>query len=274
MRLILSGLAVLFLVITAAGIIFRENIERHFIYYPDKEAGPEPSNMGLSFEDVTFTAEDGIKLHGWFIPGDTDLTWLWFHGNAGNICHRLENLYLLHNKLGVNIFIFDYRGYGSSQGKPTEKGTYLDAEAAVAWLHSKPGIRKNRIVYFGRSLGTAVAVETAVRHPPAGLILESAFPSIPFVARRLYPYLPVWPFLSTRYDSISKIKQIEAPVLMLHGDKDNIVPLEAGQRLFEAAEGEKSFYVIPGASHNDTYQVGGEPYFLELSRFLISLPEQ
>jgi pimeloyl-ACP methyl ester carboxylesterase len=127
-------------------------------------------------------------LHGWFVPGDRGVTWLWFHGNAGNISHRLENLALLHENLGFSVFLFDYRGYGKSQGKPTEKGVYLDAEAALDYLYSRKDVNRQSIVYFGRSLGTAVAVEMAARHPPDGLILESAFPSISFMARRLYPF--------------------------------------------------------------------------------------
>ena len=265
--LLLLGLAVLLLIIAGLGIMFREQMEAQFIYFPIRESEGDPANFGLPFENVYFMTGDGVKLHGWFIPGEKDLTWLWFHGNAGNISHRLENLALLHEKTGVTFFIFDYRGYGQSEGRPSERGTYLDAKAAISYLNSRSDAN-NRRIYFGRSLGSAIAVEMALRHPPSGLILESAFPSIPYMARRLYPSLPVWSFLGTRYDSISKIGQIDTPLLMMHGDKDEIIPLEAGQALFEAARGDKHFYIISGAGHNDTYLAGGEAYFQELDHFI------
>lgn len=270
-KLSLFGLVAVLLLVLVMGIIHRENIERHFIYFPVLELEAAPSYFGLSFEDIYFMTEDGIRLHAWFVPGEKSPTWLWFHGNAGNISHRLENLALIHDQLGINIFLFDYRGYGNSQGSPSEKGIYLDGEAAIEYLHSRNDIRNNQIIYFGRSLGAAIAVKMAARHPPAGLILESAFPSIPHMVRHLYPFLPVWPFLGTRYDAISVIGQVQTPLLMLHGNKDTIVPLELGQKLFEAAKGDKSFYIIPGAGHNDTYLAGGENYFQELRRFVIKL---
>jgi hypothetical protein len=263
-RLLVFGLVLALLL----GVTYTGMIEHHFIYFPLRELEADPSSLGLPFDEVYLVTQDGVRLHGWFVPGESDLTWLWCHGNAGNISHRLENLALLHNELGVSIFLFDYRGYGRSEGKPSEKGTYLDAEAALAYLHSREDVREDRIVYFGRSLGAAVAVDLVVRHPPAALILESPFPSVPYMARRLYPFLPVWPLLRTRYDSLSRIGQIDVPLLVLHGDKDDIVPMEAGQKLFDAAGGDKTFYTIRGAGHNDTYLVGGKAYFDELRRFI------
>ncbi len=186
-------------------------IEHHFIYFPLRELESDPSDLGLPFDEVYFVTQDGVRLHGWFVPGEKDLVWLWCHGNAGNISHRLENLALLHQELGISIFLFDYRGYGRSEGRPSEKGTYLDAEATLAYLHSRGDVNKDRIIYFGRSLGAAVAVEMATRQAPAALILESPFPSVSYMARRLYPFLPVWPLLRTRYDSLSKIGEVQAP---------------------------------------------------------------
>jgi len=266
-RLLIFGLALALLL----GVVYIGMIEHHFIYFPLPELEADPTNLGLPFEEVYFVTQDGVKLHSWFVPGEKDLVWLWCHGNAGNIGHRLENLALLHRELGVSIFLFDYRGYGRSEGKPSEKGTYLDAEAALAYLQSREDVEGSRIIYFGRSLGAAVAVELATRQPPAALILESPFPSVPYMARRLYPYLPVWPLLRTRYDSLSKMEQIDVPLLVLHGDRDDIVPLEAGRKLFEAAGGDKLFYTIRGAGHNDTYAVGGQDYFDELRRFIQGL---
>jgi len=245
-------------------------IERYFIYFPEKDVQADPSELGLDYEDVTFVASDGVELHGWFVPGSSrnSTTFLWFHGNAGNISHRLDNLKLLHNELGVSVFLFDYRGYGRSQGSPSEHGTYLDAEAALAYLGSRREGSLERVIYFGRSLGAAVAVEMGVRHPPYALILESGFPSVPYMARRAYPFFPIWPFLRTQYDSQAKMADVNAPVLILHGDEDDIVPIEAGKLLFDAAKEPKQFHTIYGAGHNDTYQVGGQAYFDVLRLFL------
>ncbi len=178
-------------------------IERRFIYFPDRDLMADPADVGLAFEEVLFAARDGVQLHGWFVPGDSEVTWLWFHGNAGNISHRLDNLRRLRDELGVGVFLFDYRGYGRSRGTPSEEGTYLDAEAALAYLRSRDGVDVDRIVYFGRSVGAAVAVELATRHPAYAVILESPFESIQDMARRTYPFLPVGRFLRTRYDSMA-----------------------------------------------------------------------
>ena len=173
-------------------------IERYFIYFPEGELEEYPSALGLAFEDVFFVASDRVRLHGWFVPGKRDVTWLWFHGNGGNVSHRLENLRLLHDELGVSIFIFDYRGYGHSQGRPSEQGTYRDAEAAIRYVLSRQGTSPDRLVFFGRSLGAAIAVEMASRHLVHGLILESPFPSISYMARLMYPVLPWSLLLRTR----------------------------------------------------------------------------
>ena len=263
-RVLVFGIVLVLL----AGVAYTSMIERHFIYFPVREMESDPSDLGLPFDEVYFVTQDGVRLFGWFVPGDKDLVWLWFHGNAGNISHRLENLALLHHELGVSIFLFDYRGYGRSEGRSSEKGTYLDAEAALAYLYSRGDINKDRIIYFGRSLGAAVAVEMATRQAPTALILESPFPSVSYMARRLYPFLPVWPLLRTKYDSLSKIAEVQAPLLVLHGDSDDIVPVEAGKKLFEAAREPKDFYIISGAGHNDTYLVGGQDYFDEMHRFI------
>ncbi len=243
-------------------------IERRFIYFPDRDLIADPADMGLAFEEVRLAARDGVQLHGWFVPGDSEVTWLWFHGNAGNISHRLDNLRRLHDELRVAVFLFDYRGYGRSRGTPSEEGTYLDAEAALAYLRSRDDVDVDRIVYFGRSLGAAVAVELATRHPPYAVILESPFPSIQDMARRTYPFLPVGRFLRTRYDSMAKVGRLAAPLLVLHGDRDDVVPLEAGRKLFDGAKEPKVFYAIRGAGHNDTYVVGGREYFRVLREFV------
>lgn len=261
------------LAVVVAGMVIRRVglIDRFLVFFPEWELVLTPGALGLAYEDVFFTASDGVRLHGWFVPGREATTWVWFHGNAGNIGHRVENIALLHRHLGANIFIFDYRGYGRSEGRATEEGTYLDAEAALAYLRSRQDVDPARLVLFGRSIGSAVAVEMAARHQVLAVVLESPFTSIPALAQRLYPYLParlIALFMETRYNSLDKIRDVHAPLLVLHGDQDEIVPLDMGRQLFEGANGPKEFYAIPGAHHNDTYIVGGEAYFQALRAFV------
>ena len=248
-------------------------IERRFIFFPEKELIGDPSHWGLSFDDVNFRTGDGVGLHGWFVPGEGEVTWLWFHGNGGNISHRLEDLTLLHSRLGVSVFLFDYRGYGRSRGSPSEKGTYHDASAALDHVLSRKDVNPERIVYFGRSLGAAVAVWLAARRPPYGLILESPFASVADMAKIAYPHLPLHLLVRGKYDSLSQIGKVSCPLLVLHGARDEVVPISQGQKLYEAATGPKSFYVIEGAAHNDTYIAGGEPYFRALGDFIDALAD-
>lgn len=261
--------------ILAGGCV--EPLEKRFIFFPYNTIEETPRAFGMAYEDIYFTAEDGIKLNGWWIPGTgSPITLLWFHGNGGNISHRLEIIKLRRDRLGVNIFIFDYREYGRSEGKVSEEGTYRDGNAAFRYVRGRPGLDPDKIVFFGESLGSAVAVEMAIRHGGcAALILESPFLSISAMARVSFPFLPVGPLLRTKYDTISKIGKVRAPILIVHGEFDEIVPFEQGRRLFEAAPEPKEFYTIRGAHHNDTYLVGGKAYLDALGRFLRRLsPER
>jgi fermentation-respiration switch protein FrsA (DUF1100 family) len=240
-------------------------LERSLIYYPTRRLEATPREHGLAFEDVRVTAEDGIRLHGWYVPGSRPVTVLWCHGNAGNISHRVENLRLLHDRLGVGTLLFDYRGYGESDGTPSEAGTYRDARAYRAWLRQRTS---GRVVYFGRSLGAAVAAALAAEDPPAALVLETPFTSVRAMANATLPgagYL-----FRTRYDTLGTVGGIRAPVLVLHGDADEVVPFRHGQAVFEAAREPKWFFRIPGAHHNDTYAVGGGPYWDAWASFLAS----
>ncbi len=245
-------------------------IENRMIFHPNPSVDATPQQAGLEFEDIFFTARDGVRLNGWFIPHpEARSTLVWFHGNAGNIGHRVENIKWLHDRVPVNIFIFDYRGYGRSQGFPSEKGTYLDGEAALELMRKKlGGDGAQKLVFFGRSLGAAIAAEMATRFESQGLILESPFISIAEMARVLFPYLPIGPFLRTRYDVRATIKKIKVPLLVLHGDRDEIIPFEHGKLVFEAAPLPKRFFAITGAGHNDTVVVGGESYFEQLRQFI------
>ncbi len=243
--------------------------ERRLIYFPQRVHEATPRQLGLAYEDVDLRAEDGARLHGWFlsVPGSR-LTLLLCHGNGGNVSHRLDRALLAQAHLGADVLLFDYRGYGRSEGTPDEPGTYRDARAAWRWLLAK-GQSPGRIVIFGESLGSAVAVQLALDTEGArALVLESPFVSIPEMARAAYPFLPLWPLVRTRYDNLAKVGRLRLPLLVLHGDRDAIVPFAQGRRVFEAAPQPKRFYAIPGASHNDTYVVGGEPYWRVLAEFL------
>jgi fermentation-respiration switch protein FrsA (DUF1100 family) len=192
---------------------------------------------------------------------------VWFHGNAGNISHRLENLKLLHDLVGVQVFIFDYREYGRSQGRISREGTFLDAAAAYRYAAATRGIPGGDIVLFGRSLGTALATDLAVKHPCRGLILESAFTNSSDMAKLLAPFLFDWR-PRVPYDNLGKINKVKAPVLIIHGAHDEIIPVDMGRRVFMAANSPKDLYIIPGAHHNDTYMVGGRDYFQRLKAFI------
>jgi fermentation-respiration switch protein FrsA (DUF1100 family) len=205
-------------------------------------------------------------LHGWYVPGTQPETLLWFHGNAGNISHRVENLRLLHDHVGTAIFLFDYRGYGHSGGQPSERGLYEDARAAVQYLVHRHGVSSKKLVYFGRSLGSAVAIDLASEIPPRALILETPFVSIRAMARNLFGPLAV--VAPRSFDNLSKILRLKCPKLFIHGDSDSLVPYAQGRQLFEAAPPPKAFYTIRGAGHNDTYVVGGPTYFRRIRRFI------
>jgi uncharacterized protein len=264
--------AVLVALLVALGWVALMPLEDWFIYYPSRSLDGAPSDLNLPYRDLVFQAEDGVTLHGWWVPGRTGPTWLWLHGNAGNIGHRLENLALLHEKLGVSVFLFDYRGYGRSGGRPSEAGLYRDGAAALAQVRALPDADPARIVLFGRSLGAAVAVELATREPVRGLILESPFTSIRAMARLALPGVPLGPLLRTRYDSLAKIECLRAPLLVLHSPTDEVVPYAQGEALYAAAPEPKRFHAIGGgAGHNDTYRRGGEAYWQALHEFLASL---
>lgn len=244
-------------------------LDQVFVFHPDPWKDRDWKALsGLPLEEVWSTSADGTKLFGWYVESRaTSGVILWCHGNAGNIINRLENLKLLY-QLGLSVFLFDYRGYGRSQGRPSEEGLYQDALGAYDYLTRTRMIRPERLVLFGRSLGAAVAGELAVQKPAAGLILESAFPSIEAVAKFHYGGLPVHWLLGADFALIDRLPQLSLPKLIIHGDKDDIIPLELGRQVFEAAKPPKSFYLIKGADHNNTYQIGGAAYFQRWTEFV------
>jgi fermentation-respiration switch protein FrsA (DUF1100 family) len=246
----------------------RESVESRFIYYPSRALDADPSSVGLAFRDVAFTAEDGVRLHGWLIRGRTPTTLLYSHGNGGNIAGRVTIARMLVDRLGVGVFMYDYRGYGRSEGAPSEAGLVSDALGARAAL-LREGVAAGDIVYFGRSLGAAVTVDLALAHPPRGVVLESPFASVRAMANSVLP--GIGSLFRTRWDSLAKISQLRAPLLVLHGDADETIPYAQGRALFAAAPEPKTFFTIHGGHHYEMDATWTE-YWATWRTFLGGLP--
>ncbi len=246
------------------------SFQSRMIYYPElpsRELLSTPAQIGLEYESVYMNTADGLRLHGWFLPARGARKVLLFcHGNAGNISHRLDSLKLFHD-LGLNVLIFDYRGYGRSQGKPSEQGTYDDAEAVWNHLTQERDFAAQDIIVFGRSLGAAIAAELAARHPPGALILESGFISVPDLASDLYPWLPVRWLARFSYNTRAYLGAVSSPVLVAHSRDDEIIPFKHGEKLFTIANELKRFLELRGG-HNDGFYVSQTIYVKGLSDFL------
>ena len=246
--------------------------EKGIVFFPESYLEATPNDYGLDdYEEVFFSAKDGTRLHGWFVNGpDERAVLLWFHGNAGNISHRLHNLKKLHDALQIPIFIFDYREYGKSQGEISKAGTFSDAHGAFQYLIDEKGFGTSSVLLFGRSLGTALAVDIASKETCLGVILEAAFTSTDDMMKRYFPFFSPPQTSRVKYDSLSLIADIQSPILFIHGQFDQAIPVSMARRLFEKARSPKEFYEIPGADHNDTYLVGGHEYFAVWQKFLIN----
>lgn len=247
--------------------LFYPKIENFFVFYPDKTFAAVPSDWGVEYEDLTFEAGDGTKLHGWYFPGNgKGPTVLFSHGNAGNISHRIDNIRRLLD-CGLRVFIYDYRGYGKSAGRPSETGIYEDGLAAWDVLVNKKKVLPDNMVLFGRSLGAAVAIEIATKRKAGALIMESAFTSTRDMAKEMFPFQLFAPLLPAHYNNLEKVKQITVPKLIIHGTIDELIPFRMGKGLYDAAHNPKYFFPIRGAGHNDTYVVGEKDYFEKLCGF-------
>ena len=244
--------------------------QRHLIYFPSRGV-PPPAAVGLAgAERVMMPLEDGGTLNGWFVPGSRQpaaFTVLVFNGNAGNRAYRAPLASAFHRR-GVAVLLFDYRGFGDNTGAPTQHGLEADARAAHTYLLSRQDVCRDRIVFFGESLGSAVAISLALDRAPAALVLRSPFTSMADVGRFHYPVLPVRWLLRDRYASIDVIGRLRSPLLVIAGDRDSVVPLEQSQRLFAAATGQKEMVVIPGADHNDRVLLDGEQMVASTLDFL------
>jgi uncharacterized protein len=242
--------------------------EKSLIYHPMRDHEVTARGLGLAHESVTLVAEDGVRLDAVFLPAkDLQVTVLFTHGNAGNLSHRLDRVIYLQAHVRASVLLFDYRGYGRSEGSPDEEGTYRDGRAAYRWLTEVRKVAADRLVLFGESLGSAIALDLAVSRPCRALVMESPFTSVPDMARVVLPYFPR-SLVRTQYDNLAKVSRLRVPLLVLHGERDEVVPFAQGRRVFEAAPEPKRFYAIPGAGHNDTYLVGGDAYWREVADFL------
>jgi fermentation-respiration switch protein FrsA (DUF1100 family) len=254
MLTVLAVAAVLVLVLLWLG-------QRRLIYFPTQDV-PAPATIGLKrVEEATLHTDDGIALGAWWVQARAarsgDATVIIFNGNGGNRAYRAALADAL-ARLGLSALLFDYRGYGGNAGTPTEEGLAHDARAALAFARAREAATPKRIVYFGESLGAAVAVRLATEHPPAALILRSPFTSLAAVGQYHYPFLPVAWLLRDRYASIDRIRSIRCPLLVIAGARDSIVPADQSRALFDAANEPKRLVIVPGADHNDYEMLAGE----------------
>jgi fermentation-respiration switch protein FrsA (DUF1100 family) len=234
---------------------------------PGRALVATPQDAGLRFEDVIIATSDGLKLHGWFVPAEqSKATVLFLHGNAGNISHRLDSIEIFH-AMGLNTLIFDYRGYGQSEGIPGKQGTYIDAKAAWDHLVNYRGTAPERIIIFGRSLGGAIAAWLASENTAAAVIIESCFSSALEMARRLYPFMPARLITRLKYPVIDYIGRLKSPLLVVHSRDDEIIPFSMGQALFKAATVPKAMLVIPGG-HNNGFLLDRDRYMTGLRDFI------
>jgi uncharacterized protein len=264
-NLLFKGLFFLFL-LSIVLLIYSRYIQATRIFFPLKNVEGTPTDIGLAFQDVYLKTADGEKLNAWFIPNkDSDLTILFLHGNGGNLYHRLDKIGLI-NKIPINIFIVDYRGYGKSTGKPSEKGLYIDAFSAYDYLTNERNIKPENIILYGESLGGAAAIELASKVIVRGVITEGAFSSGRDMGRFLYPFVPGI-FISPIFDSISKIKNVTASKLFIHSTEDEIVPYRLGKKLYEAADDPKRMVDALG-DHNNMYSDSANE-FVELFQSFI-----
>ena len=252
-------------VLVGLALLFEEKL----IYFPSKRFDVKPEDLSLDYRNLTLSTSDGTVVHGWFLPSPTSarFTVLICHGNAGNVADRLDRTLLMHRNLGTNVLLFDYRGFGRSEGSPNEEGTYRDARAAYDYLLEEAGFTPERVILFGESLGAAVAVQLAGEVPAAGLVLEAPFTSIPDMARFAYPFIPSG-WIRTRYDNLTKLSKLRLPILIIHGTEDTIVPFSHGKRLYDAALEPKRFLAVDNADHSDSFLVGGERYWAAWREYL------
>ncbi len=261
--------------ITAFGFYLYFSQDR-MIFYPTRDIEITPDEAGIEYEDIFIEVAPGVRINAWYFPRRSDgggesppdyrRTVLFCHGNGGNISHRLETVEVLLD-LGVDVLLFDYRGYGRSDGSPSEANLYVDAIACLDWLSTVKNVPSESVVVFGRSLGGAVAIDLARRRSCAGLIVESSFTSAADMGRLMFPYFPVGVLLKHGFDSVEKIDRVNCPVLVMHSPDDEMIPFRMGQTLFERAKEPKEFVSITGP-HNEREFLSDQLYLAALRRLV------
>ena len=264
MKILFSTAAVIILL-----FFFIRFLEKKSLYFPLRKIESTPRDTGLDYEEVFVTTKDGIQISAWFIPSESpQATILFSHGNGGNISHRLEKMKIL-NDLDLDIFIFDYRGYGMSKGNPSEEGLYLDAEAVYDYLINEKKIPAGKIIGYGESLGGAVIIDLASKRELGGIIIEGSFTSIRDMAKKYFPFIPAFVY-KTRFNSFEKIKSVKSPKLHFHSITDEIVPFELGKKLFDNALEPKEFVKLQGG-HNDSFIISQGVFITGIDSFLDNL---
>ena len=262
----LIAMAISFYLLLSVLLYFMQERMVFLARLPGRELLTTPRSAGFDYVDVNFETSDGLLLHGWYVYAENSRgTVLFLHGNVGNISHRLDSIAIF-RELGLDTFIVDYRGYGRSEGKPSEAGTYLDAEAAWKYLVTERGEDPARIMVFGRSLGGAVAAWLATKHKPAALIVESSFTSAVEMAAHLYPFMPVRLISRLRYPVVDFVARTTCPVLIIHSRDDEIIPFAMGKALYEAAPAPKAFLELAG-DHNHAFLLFRDRYREKLAKF-------
>jgi fermentation-respiration switch protein FrsA (DUF1100 family) len=244
--------------------------QSNYVYFPTSNIITTPSDSGLFYEDLMLETYDGVKISAWYIHAENPkATLLFFHGNAGNISHRIEFIEMFYS-LNISTFIIDYRGYGKSEGSPTEEGTYIDSEAAWDYLRGEKNIDPSSIVIYGKSLGGPVAARLAEEHNPAALILDSTFTSIKDLAVEIYPFLPVKKFFKFEYDTVMYLEGADCPTLIIHSIDDSYIPFSHAERLFDAV-GDKKELAETRGDHNTSFMISRDIYIKSIDNILKSI---
>jgi len=269
---ILKKLLYFFILIYGGLTIFLYITQDRWVFWPTHKVSLNPgvtTKVSLSYSNVSFTTTDNKNIFGWYIPGKHRATLLYMHGSVGNISDpdRLDYIQALH-KLGLDILIFDYRGYGRSQGKPTEEGTYRDAQAAVSYLRNNQGVTPDHLVYFGRELGCAVATWLAAEDPPAALLLDTPFTSMPALAKRTFTFLPIGLIARVHYNTLVNIRKVTCPVFIAHNPDDRKIPISMGEQVYKAAPDIKEFVKINPTIRTESGMYGGQAYMDSIDTFL------
>jgi fermentation-respiration switch protein FrsA (DUF1100 family) len=243
-----------------------EWLKNTLVFHPSRMVDTSPAEYTLPYEEVWFGGTDGRTLHGWYIPGRGDLLFIWFHGNGGNIGHRLPQLRLIYDHVGGSHLLFDYRGYGKSRGRPTIPGILADGRDAVAVAHHRGWAAGKRLVYFGESLGCAVVVALGLEHPPDRAILSAPFYSLRAMGQLVLP--PLAFLVDGDLNSAQVVGKLTVPLLVIHGTNDGIVPFQQGQDLYALIQSTKVFHAVSGGGHVDLHEVGGDAYFQVIRDFV------